>query len=198
MIISEPSVHDTQLALVEDLKEKEDYSGAREEATKILEELEPMLPIVAQAALIKGQVMTKEVLVKMSEDGKLPAPQVWETIYENLMLSKQINTDCPVTTNELDKVSELLREIPPPAPPQEVAHADYDVVIVGAGASGVGTALMLTKTFGIDKKRVVMIERGNDAGKLCCCVCCCCCFIYCCNRSLVFTCVRDNYFSMIY
>lgn len=39
-----------------------------------------------------------------------------------------------------------------------------DVIIVGAGASGVGCALMLTKTFGLDASRVMLIERGEAVG----------------------------------
>lgn len=47
---------------------------------------------------------------------------------------------------------------------QALAKADYDVLIVGAGCSGVGTALMLTDMFGMEKERVVMIERGAEVG----------------------------------
>ena len=39
-----------------------------------------------------------------------------------------------------------------------------DVIVVGAGAAGVGCALMLTTTFGLDASRVLLIERGEAVG----------------------------------
>ena len=36
---------------------------------------------------------------------------------------------------------------------------------VGAGASGVGVALMLTHTFGLSKERVLLVERGEGVGE---------------------------------
>ena len=38
------------------------------------------------------------------------------------------------------------------------------MIIVGAGAAGVGCALMLTKTFGLEPSRVLLIERGEAVG----------------------------------
>ena len=48
---------------------------------------------------------------------------------------------------------QLRKDLPPPA---------LDVVVVGAGAAGVGTALMLTTTFGLDASRVLLVERGEE------------------------------------
>ena len=42
---------------------------------------------------------------------------------------------------------------------------ELDVIVVGAGAAGVGTALMLTKNFGLDTSRVLLIERGEAVGE---------------------------------
>ena len=39
-----------------------------------------------------------------------------------------------------------------------------DVIVVGAGAAGIGCALMLTTTFGLDASRVLLIERGEAVG----------------------------------
>ena len=41
---------------------------------------------------------------------------------------------------------------------------DADVLIVGAGASGVGTALSLTRAFGLDPSRVRLVDRGDAVG----------------------------------
>ena len=45
------------------------------------------------------------------------------------------------------------------------ASLDFDVIIVGAGAAGIGCALMLTQTFGLDASRVLLIERGAAIGE---------------------------------
>ena len=49
---------------------------------------------------------------------------------------------------------------PPPNHPHE-----FDVIIVGAGASGVGMGLMLTRVFNLDPKRVLIVERGAAVGE---------------------------------
>lgn len=54
------------------------------------------------------------------------------------------------------KLPQLRKDLPPPA---------LDVVVVGAGAAGVGTALMLTTTFGLDSSRVLLVERGEEIGE---------------------------------
>ncbi|KAH8061715.1 pyridine nucleotide-disulfide oxidoreductase [Aureococcus anophagefferens] len=41
---------------------------------------------------------------------------------------------------------------------------DADVVVVGAGASGVGTAVSLTRAFGLDPARVRLVDRGDAVG----------------------------------
>ena len=43
------------------------------------------------------------------------------------------------------------------------ATTDFDLLIIGAGASGVGCGVM-AKKFGIDPKRTMIIERGNAVG----------------------------------
>ena len=42
---------------------------------------------------------------------------------------------------------------------------DLDVIIVGAGASGVGVGLMLLEHFGLDRKRMLVLERGARVGE---------------------------------
>ena len=44
------------------------------------------------------------------------------------------------------------------------SDADFDVIIVGAGAAGIGCALMLTNTFGLEPGRVLLLERGEAIG----------------------------------
>ena len=66
-------------------------------------------------------------------------------------------------------VSMAENHAPPPAMPTgdsaAGAESQLDVIIVGAGAAGVGCALMLTKTFGLDPSRVLLVERGEAVGE---------------------------------
>ena len=43
-------------------------------------------------------------------------------------------------------------------------ETDFDVIVVGAGCAGIGPALMLTRTFGLDSSRVMMVEKGKNVG----------------------------------
>ena len=65
---------------------------------------------------------------------------------------------CTAFTSSLfpQGLPQLRKDLPPPA---------LDVVVVGAGAAGVGTALMLTTTFGLDASRVLLVERGEEVGE---------------------------------
>uniref|UniRef100_A0A7S1FV04 FAD/NAD(P)-binding domain-containing protein n=1 Tax=Corethron hystrix TaxID=216773 RepID=A0A7S1FV04_9STRA len=53
---------------------------------------------------------------------------------------------------------------PSPSRPSFAEETDYDVIVVGGGCAGLGTALMLTKTFGLDDSRVLVVERGEKVG----------------------------------
>ena len=45
-----------------------------------------------------------------------------------------------------------------------VVRTGSDVIVVGAGAAGIGVAFSLTHTFGLDPSRVVLLERGEAVG----------------------------------
>ena len=47
---------------------------------------------------------------------------------------------------------------------ESVAGLDVDVIVVGAGAAGIGCAFSLTHTFGLDPSRVKILERGDAIG----------------------------------
>eukprot|EP01052_Picozoa_sp_SAG31_P030431 SAG31_NODE_3120_length_4655_cov_1.886304_3_plen_158_part_00 len=49
------------------------------------------------------------------------------------------------------------------AAPRPMTLESYDLIIVGAGASGIGCAVM-AKEFGVQPGRTLIIERGNAVG----------------------------------
>ena len=51
------------------------------------------------------------------------------------------------------------------APMKEHHGLPHDVIVVGAGASGVGLGVMLNKAFGIPPERVLVVERGDAVGE---------------------------------
>lgn len=163
--ITEASKHDEQVALAEDLMEKKNYKRVIRETQQVLDTLEPHLPTVAHAARLQGSALAAQAMSEISKSGELPSKDVVEKVLEAFELSLMINPDCEDSDYQLTKVSQFLRKLPRAPPPKEVASADFDVLVVGAGAAGVGTALMLTETFGIDTSRVVLMERGAQVGE---------------------------------
>ncbi|KAH8096496.1 pyridine nucleotide-disulfide oxidoreductase [Aureococcus anophagefferens] len=68
---------------------------------------------------------------------------------------------------EVARLQGVVSELPEEDAPQPPANhpEPYDVVVVGAGAAGVGVALMLTGVFGLDAGRVLLVERGGAVGE---------------------------------
>lgn len=159
------TAYDKRVALVEKLFNKEDFNGAASEAKKVLDDLEPTLPAIAKAALFQAMSLMSQAMNEMAESGEKPPLELFEKVWEALELSRQLDPDCDATTDQMAEVAQLLKEMPRPDPPKLVALADFDVLVVGAGAAGIGCALMLTETFGLDKSRVMMVERGTEVGE---------------------------------
>ena len=65
----------------------------------------------------------------------------------------------------MQNLEEMVAALPEEAPMKPNHKNEYDVIVVGAGASGVGVALMLTKGFGLDSERVLVVERGESVGE---------------------------------
>merc|ERR1719298_75560 len=99
-----------------------------------------------------------------TEDEDHPEMPSKKVLEKELEKSNQLEPDDEETQAAMQKVVEILKDMGPAPPPKAVANADFDVIIVGAGCSGVGTALMLTETFGLKKERVLLVERGPEVG----------------------------------
>ena len=142
--------------------EAQEYEGAALEAERALY----CLPLMAGAALTRGRALLHPALSKMVEEGEMPARELLDDIWRSFQLSAMLDPECEETKGEMESLKALLKELPSPAVPAIVAGSSppadaFDVIIVGAGAAGVGCALMLTKTFGLDPSRVLLVERGE-------------------------------------
>lgn len=166
-IVAELTDHDLQAFKADELMKKEDYTGAAAEAGKVLDQLEPTVPTIAHAALTKAKAMMYGAMLEMSQTGELPPRELFDRIWTTLKLSQNLDPENAETKKELGKLSRFLRQVPPRPLPRSspAAAADLDVLIVGGGASGMGTSLMLTETFGVPKPRVLVVERGAEVGE---------------------------------
>lgn len=159
-MIAEASEHDEQVAIAEELMQKKDYDGVIQKTKNVLEELEPHLPTISQAAILQGRAIMTKTMNKRRKTGHPPSKDDLEKVWQSYELSQMLDPECEESDRQLSKVSKILRKLTP----KKDIKADYDVLIVGAGAAGIGTSLMLTETFGLDNSRVVMMERGEKVG----------------------------------
>ena len=159
----------------ESLLEEQDFSTAEREADKALSELS----VMASAALTRGKAIIYAGVKQMMEDETpLPRERLVEA-WGALKLSARLNPGCKETKAELNSLMGLMEELKDeyktdPLTPDKASSDSKapdstrpDVIVVGAGAVGVGCAVMMTETFGLDASRVLLIERGDDIGKGC-------------------------------
>ena len=91
---------------------------------------------------------------------RLPEDQQW--YLNNPDPRQQAPAVVPVSdVSDADAATQAAKaELPDPSP----EASSLDVLIVGAGAAGIGTAFMLTHVFGLDASRVLLVERGEAVG----------------------------------
>ncbi len=148
-------------ARAESLLEEKHFEDAVTEAELALEGL----PVMARAALTRGRGLLYPALAKMEEDGEHPPKQVLEEAGRAFMQALFLDSQCEEAEEEMEKLQKL-KSMPPPGTAGGAAKAgELDVIIVGAGAAGIGCAVMLTKTFGLDPSRVLLLERGETVGE---------------------------------
>ncbi|EJK63465.1 hypothetical protein THAOC_15871, partial [Thalassiosira oceanica] len=133
----------------------------------ILDDVLPRLLPAPHAALVKGKARLLQTLAKIQRTNSMPNKAGLDEIREILTLALQMdpeNAETKALLTNLTKMKQLMQMYPQPPPPEGAEGADADVLIVGAGASGVGMAMMLTRTFGVDPNRVMLVEKGNEVG----------------------------------
>ena len=146
----------------ESFLEEQHYEDAVVEAELALDKL----PVLARAALTRGRALLYPALAKMDEGGERPPKELLHEAGRAFMLASFLDNECEEAEEEVEKLKQLEKDLPPPATSSEGngEAGELDVIIVGAGAAGVGTAMMLTRTFGLDASRVLVVERVDEVG----------------------------------
>eukprot|EP01048_Picozoa_sp_COSAG05_P012199 COSAG05_NODE_1204_length_5534_cov_6.479117_1_plen_796_part_00 len=117
---------------------------------------------LSHAAVARGKAQLAQLMG--SEQNDLDAAALLAPL-EMFMLAQRLEPDNIEAKSETEKLEGVLKVLAQSKRHQHNHSEPLDVVIVGAGASGVGVALMLTRVFGLDPKRVLLVERGAGVGE---------------------------------
>ena len=160
----------------EGLLDAKDHKSAAILADKVLEGFDRS--VLSRAALIRGKALL-DPLISQIMYSQIPDRESFREPWTMFLLARSLEPENEAAKSEIEKLSGLLQELPTtggPAgptnggsagglsesPPDEAEGPEYsytiqelpdtplDVVIVGAGASGVGMGVMLTKVFQLD------------------------------------------------
>eukprot|EP01049_Picozoa_sp_SAG25_P012161 SAG25_NODE_1598_length_2699_cov_4.434231_1_plen_414_part_00 len=141
----------------EPLLRAEDYAAALGDVSAL-----------SRAAVAQGRALLAPLLEQLmdSERGD-PGASAFSPPLDMFMLAQRLEPDNAEAKSEAEKLEKILEALAQSSSAsQQHNHPEpLDVVIVGAGASGVGVALMLTRVFGLDARRVVLVERGSAVGE---------------------------------
>ena len=143
------------------LFETQDYEEAASTAGAVLGDTGAM----AQAAFVRGKALLALLILRsQDEDGQAPLAHEFEEPLSMFELATRLDPHHGDAKAEMESLLAMLDEFPKDDSPCN-HDAPYDVIVVGAGASGVGIGLVLTKTFGLDAERVLLVERGDKPGE---------------------------------
>ena len=157
--------------------EAQDYAGAAAEGDRALD----ILPNLAEISMTRGLALLRPVVNRvMNGDGsEHVCRQDFKGAYDAFRLALVMDPHNSEAQKELERLTELLKRVPDWEPQKFVdiveqldeqnshdhAHAEpgamLDVIIIGAGAAGIGCGSMLQNVFGLDPSRVLLLERGT-------------------------------------
>ena len=153
----------TALGRAESLLESEDYAGAADAAEAALGDPS----VLSRAAVVRGKALALGLLRQIQENGEDGVNQgAFREPMRLFALALRLDPANAEAKSEIEELQGVLEELELPREVHTPNHpAPLDVIVVGAGASGVGVALMLTSTFGLDPQRVLLLERGAGVGE---------------------------------
>lgn len=171
-----PTVDSTALVRAEQLLEVDgDFAGAASIADATLAPMGDLsalagdLSALSKAALIKGKALMHPLvnaLVSKKKKTKKPAKDAFHAPWDLFKLALRLDPENEEAKWQLDNMRHIIHpeEVEVIRPKQPNHPEPIDVLVVGAGASGVGVALMLTVCFGLHPRRVLLVERGDGVG----------------------------------
>ncbi|CAE7688310.1 unnamed protein product [Symbiodinium sp. CCMP2456] len=172
---------DSMVGRAESLLRSKDYAAAAAAAEAVLRNLS----LVSKAAVIRGNALLFPLLDQIMDGSREnPNRAAFQEAEDMFVLARKLDPENEVAGIEEQNMKSIIQMLLPgdDADLHEIHHAsdntvlgkkpqvskqddDLDVVIVGAGASGVGVGLMLIEQFGIDRKRMLVLERGARVGE---------------------------------
>ena len=126
------------------------------------------LSVLSNTALVRGRALLAPLLAQLEDESKPdPGEGAFREAWVMFQLALRFVPENEDAQEEVARLQGVVSELPEEDAPQPPANhpEPYDVVVVGAGAAGVGVALMLTGVFGLDAGRVLLVERGGAVGE---------------------------------
>ena len=120
---------------------------------------------LVEEALTRGRGLVANLVDQIKDDNQDdPDPRYFRAPIDLFDFVLDLEPENLEAKEEIDKLSDILLDEEAPEPPPSNHDNPFDVIIVGAGASGVGMGFMLTRIFNLDPHRVLLLERGEKVG----------------------------------
>eukprot|EP00944_MAST-04C_sp_MAST-4C-sp1_P012875 g12875.t1 len=121
------------------------------------------LELLSRAAFLKGKASLQPLLDQLVDDSveEKPVVGMFQNAWDLFHLSISLDSENDEAMEHIDNMKHLMVK-----QPKKCNHSNaFDVLVVGAGASGVGVSLMLTRVFGLNPEKVLIVERGESVGE---------------------------------
>jgi len=147
-----------------DLLDKENFEEAAKAADDVL--LGARLSVLSKCALLRGRAILGPLMKRLEDENeKDPTETEFREAWVMFQLALRFVPENEEAQEGLKVLSAVVSDLPEEEMKFEPNHGEeLDVIIVGAGASGIGVGLMLTGLFGLEPDRVLLIERGSKVG----------------------------------
>jgi hypothetical protein len=157
-----PSDLTSLVEYAEDLVKSKNYAGAVTAADAVLS-----VASLSRLAIVRGNALLYPLMEQLMDDSvDDPSRAAFDEALEMFNLALKLEPENATAKKAKENMEKVFERLIPDGDHQMAMSADpYDVIIVGAGASGVGVALMLTRVFHLDPQRVLLLERGGAVGE---------------------------------